>query len=278
MPASKERIEEIKARVAAIGFQVLRTGLESIKRPMTEQELADLAKEMDEHILEHARLEERKKESAKAFKDSMDKEIEEARALAELRDKGYNDVNENCIIAYDPGRNLICVFDPVTGYESITRMVTDKDLQTAMPLEPEKAKEDAPTAPEAICIGFEGGAADQGPIEVEGTIIADIDLAEVLTDDAPERKTITDMVKSVTEQDGGFFIIETVDQTLYTDKPELAELANQIHEAKAYADFEIEATDETRNKCVFAITPRIVEDAEPEIRLPDGVEEADDLE
>ena len=26
------------------------------------------------------------------------------------------------------------------------------------------------------------------------------------------------------------------------------------------------------------ITPRIVEDAEPEIRLPDGVEEADDLE
>jgi len=100
----------------------------------------------------------------------------------------------------------------------------------------------------------------------------------VLTGDAPERKTVTDMVKSVTEQDGGFFVIETVDKTLYTDKPELAELANQIHEAKAYADFEIEATDETRNKCVFAITPRIVEDAEPEIRLPDGVEEADDLE
>ena len=129
MPASKERIEEIKARIAAIGFQVLRTGVESIKRPMTEQELADLAKEMDEHILEHARLEERKKESAKAFKDSMDKEIEEARALAELRDKGYNDVDENCIIAYDPARNLICIFDPVTGYESLTRMVTDKDLQ-----------------------------------------------------------------------------------------------------------------------------------------------------
>jgi len=137
MSASKERIEEVKARLIAVGMNVLRMGLESIKRPMTEQELADLAKEMDEHILEHARLEERKKESAKAFKDSMDKEIEEARALAELRDKGYNDVDENCIIAFDPARNLICIIDPVTGIESATRMVTDKDLQTAMPLEPE---------------------------------------------------------------------------------------------------------------------------------------------
>ena len=278
MPASKERIEEIKARVAAIGFQVLRTGVESIKRPMTEQELADLAKELAELTMKEGRVEEEKKESAKEFKAILDKNALERQAIANLMDKGYNDVDENCIIAYDPGRNLICVFDPVTGYESITRMVTDKDLQTAMPLEPEKAKEEVPTEPEAIGIGFEGGAADQGPIEVEGTIIADIDMAEVLTGDAPERKTVTDMVKSVTEQDGGFFIIETVDQTLYTDKPELAELANQIHEAKAYADFEIEATDETRNKCVFAITPRIVEDAEPEIRLPDGVEEADDLE
>ena len=36
MPASKERIEEIKARVAAIGFQVLRTGIESPRQSCTD--------------------------------------------------------------------------------------------------------------------------------------------------------------------------------------------------------------------------------------------------
>lgn len=275
MPASKERIEEVKARLTAVGMNVLRMGLESIKRPMTEQELADLAKEMDEHILQHARLEERKKESAKAFKDSMDKEIEEARALAELRDKGYNDIDENCIIAFDPARNLICIIDPVTGIESATRMVTDKDLQTAMPLEPTEEKESAPKAPEAIQIGFESGKGDQGPVEVEGMVIDDsIDLGDIVGENANKMtQTFIDMVKGIKEIEGGFWIIETVEQTLYTDKKEMYDIATKVGEDKMYAEFEFMANDEARNKLLVRITPKEIEEPDEEIVMPDEVED-----
>ena len=275
MSASKERIEEVKARLTAVGMNVLRMGLESIKRPMTEQELADLAKEMDEHILEHARLEERKKESAKAFKDAMDKEIEEARALAELRDKGYNDIDENCIIAFDPARNLICIIDPVTGIESATRMVTDKDLQTAMPLEPTEEKESAPKAPEAIQIGFESGKGDQGPVEVEGMVIDDsIDLGDIVGENANKMtQTFIDMVKSIKEIEGGFWIIETAEQTLYTDKKELHDIATKVGEAKMYAEFEFMTSDEARNKLLVGITPKEIEEPDEEIVMPDEVED-----
>ena len=275
MPASKERIEEVKARLTAVGMNVLRMGLESIKRPMTEQELADLAKEMDEHILQHARLEERKKESAKAFKDAMDKEIEEARALAELRDKGYNDIDENCIIAFDPARNLICIIDPVTGIESATRMVTDKDLQTAMPLEPTEEKESAPKAPEAIQIGFESGKGDQGPVEVEGMVIDDsIDLGDIVGENANKMtQTFIDMVKGIKEIEGGFWIIETVEQTLYTDKKEMYDIATKVGEDKMYAEFEFMANDEARNKLLVRITPKEIEEPDEEIVMPDEVED-----
>lgn len=275
MPASKERIEEVKARLTAVGMNVLRMGLESIKRPMTEQELADLAKEMDEHILQHARLEERKKESAKAFKDSMDKEIEEARALAELRDKGYNDIDENCIIAFDPARNLICIIDPVTGIESATRMVTDKDLQTAMPLEPTEEKESAPKAPEAIQIGFESGKGDQGPVEVEGMVIDDsIDLGDIVGENANKMtQTFIDMVKGIKEIEDGFWIIETVEQTLYTDQKEMYDIATKVGEAKMYAEFEFMANDEARNKLLVRITPKEIEEPDEEIVMPDEVED-----
>ena len=275
MPASKERIEEVKARLTAVGMNVLRMGLESIKRPMTEQELADLAKEMDEHILQHARLEERKKGSAKAFKDSMDKEIEEARALAELRDKGYNDIDENCIIAFDPARNLICIIDPVTGIESATRMVTDKDLQTAMPLEPTEEKESAPKAPEAIQIGFESGKGDQGPVEVEGMVIDDsIDLGDIVGENANKMtQTFIDMVKGIKEIEGGFWIIETVEQTLYTDKKEMYDIATKVGEDKMYAEFEFMANDEARNKLLVRITPKEIEEPDEEIVMPDEVED-----
>ena len=275
MSASKERIEEVKARLAAVGMNVLRMGLESIKRPMTEQELADLAKEMDEHILEHARLEERKKESAKAFKDAMDKEIEEARALAELRDKGYNDIDENCIIAFDPARNLICIIDPVTGIESATRMVTDKDLQTAMPLEPVAEKESAPKAPEAIQIGFESGKGDQGPVEVEGVVIDDsLDMRDIMNESKGQvTQTFIDMVKSIKEIEGGFWIIETAEQTLYTDKKELHDIATKVGEAKMYAEFEFMTNDEARNKLLVGITPKEIEEPDEEIVMPDEVED-----
>ena len=275
MSASKERIEEVKARLTAVGMNVLRMGLESIKRPMTEQELADLAKEMDEHILQHARLEERKKGSAKAFKDSMDKEIEEARALAELRDKGYNDIDENCIIAFDPARNLICIIDPVTGIESATRMVTDKDLQTAMPLEPTEEKESAPKAPEAIQIGFESGKGDQGPVEVEGMVIDDsIDLGDIVGENANKMtQTFIDMVKGIKEIEGGFWIIETAEQTLYTDKKELHDIATKVGEAKMYAEFEFMTNDEARNKLLVGIKPKEIEEPDEEIVVPDGIED-----
>lgn len=275
MSASKERIEEVKARLTAVGMNVLRMGLESIKRPMTEQELADLAKEMDEHILEHARLEERKKESAKAFKDAMDKEIEEARALAELRDKGYNDIDENCIIAFDPARNLICIIDPVTGIESATRMVTDKDLQTAMPLEPVAEKEKEPRAPEAIQIGFESGKGDQGPVEVEGVVIDDpLDMGDIMNESKDQvTQTFTDMVKSIKEIEGGFWIIETAEQTLYTDKKELHDIATKVGEAKMYAEFEFMTNDEARNKLLVGITPKEIEEPDEEIVMPDEVED-----
>ena len=275
MSASKERIEEVKARLTAVGMNVLRMGLESIKRPMTEQELADLAKEMDEHILEHARLEERKKESAKAFKDAMDKEIEEARALAELRDKGYNDIDENCIIAFDPARNLICIIDPVTGIESATRMVTDKDLQTAMPLEPVAEKEKEPRAPEAIQIGFESGQGDQGPVEVEGVVIDDpLDMGDIMNKSKDQvTQTFTDMVKSIKEIEGGFWIIETAEQTLYTDKKELHDIATKVGEAKMYAEFEFMTSDEARNKLLVGITPKEIEEPDEEIVMPDEVED-----
>ena len=275
MSASKERIEEVKARLTAVGMNVLRMGLESIKRPMTEQELADLAKEMDEHILEHARLEERKKESAKAFKDAMDKEIEEARALAELRDKGYNDIDENCIIAFDPARNLICIIDPVTGIESATRMVTDKDLQTAMPLEPVAEKEKEPRAPEAIQIGFESEKGDQGPIEVEGVVIDDpLDMGDIMNKSKGQvTQTFTDMVKSIKEIEGGFWIIETAEQTLYTDKKELHDIATKVGEAKMYAEFEFMTSDEARNKLLVGITPKEIEEPDEEIVMPDEVED-----
>lgn len=273
MSASKERIEEVKARLTAVGMNVLRMGLESIKRPMTEQELADLAKEMDEHILEHARLEERKKESAKAFKDAMDKEIEEARALAELRDKGYNDIDEDCIIAFDPARNLICIIDPVTGIESATRMVTDKDLQTAMPLEPVAEKE--LRAPEAIQIGFESGKGDQGPVEVEGVVIDDpLDMGDIMNESKDQvTQTFTDMVKSIKEIEGGFWIIETAEQTLYTDKKEIHDIATKVGEAKMYAEFEFMTNDEARNKLLLGITPKEIEELDEEIMMPDEVED-----
>lgn len=273
MSASKERIEEVKARLTAVGMNVLRMGLESIKRHMTEQELADLAKEMDEHILEHARLEERKKESAKAFKDAMDKEIEEARTLAELRDKGYNDIDENCIIAFDPARNLICIIDPVTGIESATRMVTDKDLQTAMPLEPVAEKE--PRAPEAIQIGFESGKGDQGPVEVEGVVIDDpLDMGDIMNESKDRvTQTFIDMVKSIKEIEGGFWIIETAEQTLYTDKKELHDIATKVGEAKMYAEFEFMTNDEARNKLLVGITPKEIEEPDEEIVMPDEVED-----
>lgn len=273
---SQARIDEVKERMRAAEIEPLAINFEDIKRPMSEEEKEELDGEIREHVFEHNRIEEKKKEVTKALKDQMDKELDLLRAKSELREKGYHEVNTKCIIGLDRRRNVISIVDVTTGLETHTRMIKDTDLQTKMPLAESATPAEAATkAPEAIGIGFEGNRGE-GPIEVEGIVIDDDEPLEDKEATQEVTQELVDMVGAVNEKEAWYFI-ETPEHTFYTEDKNLADIAETVKEARCYATFKY-VDEGTRNKRLVSIAAREVEEPEVELVLPDDVQEADNIE
>lgn len=282
MTTTKARIEELKGRMAGAGIEFLRIENVNIKRPLTEAQMAEIAQEITEHVLESKRLEDEKKEETKRLKGLQDKEDAQSQALSTIYQDGHTNIDENCLIGFDKNRNVISIVDPVTGREVATRMVKDSDMQTTMPITPAETETPAgaPAAPEALALAYDGGKSDGGPIEVEGVVLDEEDMAEGLGEvkEAGQQDSIVEVVTqiaSLTEKNGAMFV-ETPDGTFYSTDPAMHGLLEQAAKGRSYVELGVNKTD-TRNQEIVRATIRPeVEDAPFEGELPDGVEDVSD--
>lgn len=283
MGTTKERFEELKGRMQAVGIEFLRVENVNIRRPLTEQQLADIAQEITEHVLESKRLEDEKKEETKRLKALQDKEDAQSQALSAIYQDGATNIDEDCLIGYDKTRNVISIVDPVTGREVATRMVRDTDLQTTMPMsEAQGAPAEAPKAPEALALTFDRGKSDEGPLEVEGVVLDAEDMTSELEDGAAaettEMGTVTTQIASITEQSGAMFV-ETPDGTFYSTDPKVQEILAKAAENRSYIELVHHKTETRNQEIVSAVERPRVEEAPFDGMLPDGVEDvSDDLE
>lgn len=283
MGASKEQIEVVKGNMAKCGIEFLRIENCEIKRPLSEEELADIAEEITEHVLKAKEYEDEKKAEGKRLKDLQDKEDAQAQALSTLYQDKATKVDEDCLIGYDPNRKVISIVDPVTGREVAFRTPKPEDFQTTMNIDPKAAtahqEPKAPNqAPEALALGFDGGKGDHGPIEVDGVVIDGDDLTAGLeegvkdAEETKETKTVTTQVGSISESSGAMFA-ETPDGTFYSTNPEIHEILKTAVDSRVYVEIAYRGSD-TRNQEIVSVTPRPVEEPSVDLEMPDGVVDA----
>lgn len=278
METTKSRYDEICERYRAIGMEPIRQSLHEFKRQLSEVELADIAKDMTEHILQKNQLENEKKDYDKAMKVRIDKEDAQATALAQVYDNGFEEVEGPCVEILDKEDKVIRIVDLKSGMEVGKRAIQDRDLQTTiLPSEPEEKApeapenpEEAPPAPEAIGIGYDGGKADGGPIEVDGVVVSDDEIVAGIEDaKEAETKTCVDMIQGVSAKDG-VAMIEAVENTFFTDSQAIADKAAEIGTKGLYAKITYEDAG-TRNHKILKIEESLVEDPTPAVPLPEGV-------
>ena len=282
--ATNTQIKDAKQKAEAIGYTVMRTELCSINRPFSEEQKDELTHDLVNLTHEEARLEEAKKDSAKAFSDKLKKNQSEREALANQIGKGFAEIEDRCVIALDPSTNEVVIIDPVTSIEVSRKKAKVEDLQTdAFQNDDEQTAQDATTSaetpqapPAALELGYDGGKGEKGAVDLgNGPVEIDAEITdnELLAEAPKELDTHVDMVKSVELADHGWFI-ETMERTFYTDNAEVAEVAEEAAEQRCYVEIDFNENAQARNQMALAIRKReTAQEPEIDIVLPEGVED-----
>lgn len=284
-----KRAQEIRSRLEAInGFKIVSKEVRSIRTPLTEEQKAVIAGEMAAHVLEANKIEEEKKLVTKQLKDKMDDQNAQAAALAEVYEKGYEDVESDVFVVADVPSKIRRIFSIKTGLQVDQEVLQDRDLQEELKLKPsaaEPAKEPAESEaavakegeviimanPERIALGFEGSGGETGEIAGhEGLTIteADYEVLEGETGGAEvEKETIVTQIRSVETADKITFITTAENLVLYTDAAvDIAIAKANIQENKAGAAqgnaFFVKLTyikSDTRNQQLYSIEKQEVQ-------------------
>ena len=284
-----KRAQEIRGRLEAInGFKIVSKEVRSIRTPLTEEQKAVIAGEMAAHVLEANKIEEEKKLVTKQLKDKMDEQNAQAASLAEVYEKGYEDVESDVFVVADVPGKIRRIFSIKTGLQVDQEVLQDRDLQEELKLKPtaaEPAKEPAEgeagmakegeiiimANPERIALGYEGKGGEDGSLEsADGVQITEADY-EVLEGEttAPkiEKEEIVTQIRSIEEgKDGIAFITTAENLVLYTDnKIDVAAAKENVQENKDGAtrgnSFFVKITyikSETRNQQLCGIEKREV--------------------
>lgn len=284
-----KRAQEIRGRLEAInGFKIVSKEVRSIRTPLTEEQKAVIAGEMAAHVLEANKIEEEKKLVTKQLKDKMDEQNAQAASLAEVYEKGYEDVESDVFVVADVPGKIRRIFSIKTGLQVDQEVLQDRDLQEELKLKPaaaEPAKEPAEgeagmakegeiiimANPERIALGYEGKGGEDGSLEgADGVQITEADY-EVLEGETAtpkiEKEEIVTQIRSVEEgKDGIAFITTAENLVLYTDnKIDVATAKENVQENKDGAargnSFFVKITyikSETRNQQLCGIEKREV--------------------
>lgn len=285
-----KRAQEIRSRLEAInGFKIVSKEVRSIRTPLTEEQKAVIAGEMAAHVLEANKIEEEKKLVTKQLKDKMDDQNAQAAALAEVYEKGYEDVESDVFVVADVPGKIRRIFSIKTGLQVDQEVLQDRDLQEELKLKPstaEPAKEstegEAAMAkegeviimanPERIALGYEGKGGEDGVLEDADGIVrvteADYEVLESETGGAEvEKETIVTQIRSVETADKITFITTAENLVLYTDAAvDIAIAKANIQENKAGAGqgnaFFVKLTyikSDTRNQQLYSIEKQEVQ-------------------
>ena len=284
-----KRAQEIRSRLEAInGFKIVSKEVRSIRTPLTEEQKAVVAGEMAAHVLEANKIEEEKKLVTKQLKDKMDEQNAQAASLAEVYEKGYEDVESDVFVVADVPGKIRRIFSIKTGLQVDQEVLQDRDLQEELKLKPtaaEPAKESAEgeagmakegeiiimANPERIALGYEGKGGEDGSLEsADGVQITEADY-EVLEGETTtpkiEKEEIVTQIRSIEEgKDGIAFITTAENLVLYTDnKIDVAAAKENVQENKGGAmrgnSFFVKITyikSETRNQQLCGIEKREV--------------------
>lgn len=284
-----KRAQEIRGRLEAInGFKIVSKEVRSIRTPLTEEQKAVIAGEMAAHVLEANKIEEEKKLVTKQLKDKMDEQNAQAASLAEVYEKGYEDVESDVFVVADVPGKIRRIFSIKTGLQVDQEVLQDRDLQEELKLKPtaaEPAKESAEgeagmakegeiiimANPERIALGYEGKGGEDGSLEsADGVQITEADY-EVLEGETTtpkiEKEEIVTQIRSIEEgKDGIAFITTAENLVLYTDnKIDVAAAKENVQENKDGAtrgnSFFVKITyikSETRNQQLCGIEKREV--------------------
>lgn len=287
-----KRAQEIRGRLEAInGFKIVSKEVRSIRTPLTEEQKAVIAGEMAAHVLEANKIEEEKKLVTKQLKDKMDEQNAQAASLAEVYEKGYEDVESDVFVVADVPGKIRRIFSIKTGLQVDQEVLQDRDLQEELKLKPATAKSAAEPAkepaegeagmakegeiiimanPERIALGYEGKGGEDGSLEgADGVQITEADY-EVLEGEttAPkiEKEEIVTQIRSVETADKITFITTAENLVLYTDAAtDIAIAKENIQENKDGAtrgnSFFVKITyikSETRNQQLCGIEKREV--------------------
>ena len=276
-----KRAQEIRGRLEAInGFKIVSKEVRSIRTPLTEEQKAVIAGEMAAHVLEANKIEEEKKLVTKQLKDKMDEQNAQAASLAEVYEKGYEDVESDVFVVADVPGKIRRIFSIKTGLQVDQEVLQDRDLQEELKLKPEPAEGEAGMAkegeviivanPERIALGYEGKGGEDGSLEgADGVQITEADY-EVLegetTNPKIEKEEIVTQIRSVETADKITFITTAENLVLYTDAAtDIAIAKENIQENKDGAtrgnSFFVKITyikSETRNQQLCGIEKREV--------------------
>lgn len=276
-----KRAQEIRGRLEAInGFKIVSKEVRSIRTPLTEEQKAVIAGEMAAHVLEANKIEEEKKLVTKQLKDKMDEQNAQAASLAEVYEKGYEDVESDVFVVADIPGKIRRIFSIKTGLQVDQEVLQDRDLQEELKLKPEPAEGEAGMAkegeviivanPERIALGYEGKGGEDGSLEgADGVQITEADY-EVLegetTNPKIEKEEIVTQIRSVETADKITFITTAENLVLYTDAAtDIAIAKENIQENKDGAtrgnSFFVKITyikSETRNQQLCGIEKREV--------------------
>ena len=284
-----KRAQEIRGRLEAInGFKIVSKEVRSIRTPLTEEQKAVIAGEMAAHVLEANKIEEEKKLVTKQLKDKMDEQNAQAASLAEVYEKGYEDVESDVFVVADVPGKIRRIFSIKTGLQVDQEVLQDRDLQEELKLKPaaaEPAKEPAEgeagvakdgeiiimANPERIALGYEGKGGEDGSLEgADGIQITEADyevLGSETTTQKIEKEEIVTQIRSVEEgKDGIAFITTAENLVLYTDsKIDVAAAKENVQENKDGAargnSFFVKVAyikSETRNQQLCGIEKREV--------------------
>lgn len=276
-----KRAQEIRGRLEAInGFKIVSKEVRSIRTPLTEEQKAVIAGEMAAHVLEANKIEEEKKLATKQLKDKMDEQNAQAASLAEVYEKGYEDVESDVFVVADVPGKIRRIFSIKTGLQVDQEVLQDRDLQEELKLKPATAEGEAGMAkegeviivanPERIALGYEGKGGEDGSLEgADGVQITEADY-EVLegetTNPKIEKEEIVTQIRSVETADKITFITTAENLVLYTDAAtDIAIAKENIQENKDGAtrgnSFFVKITyikSETRNQQLCGIEKREV--------------------
>lgn len=283
-----KRAQEIRSRLEAInGFKIVSKEVKNIRTPLTEEQKAVIAGEMAAHVLEANKIEEEKKLVTKQLKDKMDEQNAQAASLAEVYEKGYEDVESDVFVVADVPGKIRRIFSIKTGLQVDQEVLQDRDLQEELKLKPaaaEPAKEPAEgeagmakegeiiimANPERIALGYEGKGGEDGSLEgADGVQITEADY-EVLEGETTtpkiEKEEIVTQIRSVETADKITFITTAENLVLYTDAAtDIAIAKENVQENKDGAtrgnSFFVKITyikSETRNQQLCGIEKREV--------------------